>query len=138
MALGEFQLFQWKSKATQQTEMEQYEKWAFPRGGKQRENLQALLLSIFPKGSVATTLIPFLTCKELYEGLLKKTGGRESAVDTLINTQKKYKRIINKKEMPIYIALVLADANVDDSCEYPTAEEIRAHTQELEKTRREG
>ena len=137
MALGEFQIFTWKSKATQETEMAQYEKWAFPYGQKQRDNLQALLLAVFPKGNVATTLVPFLTCKELYEGVLKKSGGRDMAVDTLLNTQKKYKRIITKKEMSTYIVLVLADAGIDESCEYPSAEDILDRAKELEKLRRE-
>ena len=137
MALGEFQLFSWKSKATQQNELEQYERWAFPYGQTQRDNLQALLLEVFPKGNVASTLVPFLTCKELFEGVLKKQGSRNAAVDTLLNTQKKYKGIIRKKEMAAYIALVLADANIDELCQYPTAEEIRSSIQEIEKLRRD-
>jgi len=137
MALGEFQLFTWKSKATQENEQIEYEKWAFPYGQKQRDNLQTLLLEVFPKESVVTTLVPFLTCKELYEGILRKCGGRDQAVDTLLNTQKKYKRLIHRKHMASYIALVLADANIDESCEYPTADEMRARIAELENLRRD-
>ena len=138
MALGESQIFTWKSKATQQTEIEQYEKWAFPYGETQRENLQNLLLALFPKEDVPSTLVPFLTCKELYEGVLKKQGSRDAAVDTLLNTQKKYKGIIRKKEMAAYIAVVLADAGIDETCQYPTVEQMQAHIQEIEKLRREG
>ncbi|MDR0491960.1 MAG: hypothetical protein LBH28_12025 [Oscillospiraceae bacterium] len=138
MALGEFQLFQWKSRATQQREQEEYEKWAFPHGKTQQDNLQALLLAVFPKESIPTTLIPFLTCKELYESALKKSGGREQAVDLLLNTQKKYKRIIKAKDMPLYLAIVLADGDIDESCEYPAAEDIRAHAQALGKLRKEN
>ena len=138
MALGEYTLFQWKSKATQKVEAEAYEKWAFPHGEKQRENLQALLLSVFPKESVPTTLIPFLTCKELYETIMRNNGGSSVvAIDTLINKQKKYKRIIRKKDMPAFIALVMADAMIDERCEYPSAAEIMARSQELEKLRRD-
>ena len=136
MALGEYQIFAWKSKATQQREQEEYEKWAFPYGEKQRENLQTLLLSVYPKESVPTTLIPFLTCKELYEDLLKKSS-RDETVDTLINKQKKYKRIIKKQDMTTYIALVQADAGIDESCEYPSADDIRGRAQQLEILRRE-
>ena len=136
MALGEYQLLTWKSKATQQKEQEAYEKWAFPFGEKQRENLQALLLSVYPKESIPTTLIPFLTCKELYEGIMQKSS-RDEAVDILINKQKKYKRIIKKKDMTTYIALVQADAGIDESCEYPSADEIRERVQQLEKLRQE-
>lgn len=138
MALGDFQLFQWKSKSTQKTEQEQYEKWAFPYGQQQRDNLEALLKVVCPKESGSMALVPFLTCKELYEGVLKKTGTRELAVDTLLNTQKKYKGIIRKKEMSTYLALVIADANVDESCRYPTADEIREQIRELDDMRKDG
>ena len=135
MALGEYQIFTWKSKATQQKEQEDYGKWAFPYGEKQREALQELLLGIYPKETIPTTLIPFLTCKELYEGLLNKTGSREAAVDTLINKQKKYKQIIKKKTMVTYLAVVLADADIDERCNYPSTDIIMQTVQELEKLR---
>ena len=137
MALGEFTLFSWKSKDTQEKEQEEYAKWAFPYGETQREKLQALLLSVYPKESIPTTLIPFLTCKELYEGILKKAGSQEEALDTMINKQKKYKRIIKKKDMVTYIALVLADAGIDEQCEYPDANEIIERAKELESLRKD-
>ena len=138
MALGEYTLFTWKSKATQEKEQEEYARWAFPYGEKQRENMQNLLLSLYPKESIPTTLIPFLTCKELYEGVLKKSASRDEALDVLINKQKKYKRIIKKKDMTMYIALVLADADIDERCEYPAADVIRTRAQELDALRIEN
>ena len=138
MALGEYTLFTWKSKATQEKEQSEYAKWAFPYGEEQREKLQALLLSVYPKESIPTTLIPFLTCKELYEGIMKKSASREEALDIMINKQKKYKRIIKKKDMATYIALVLADSEIDEQCEYPSVEEIREHAQEIESIRKDS
>ena len=126
MALGEYSFLTWKSKAAQESEQKEYAKWAFPFGEKQREKLQALLLSVFPGESVPGTLIPFLTCKELYENIKQKTGSQEEAVDALINKQKKYKQLIKKKDMATYVALVLADADIDEQCNYPPADEIRA------------
>ena len=135
MALGEFTLFTWKSKATQQKEQEEYAMWAFPYGQTQRDNLEKLLLEVFPKETIPTTLIPFLTCKELFEGVLKNAGSHEAAADTLINKQKKYKQIIRKKNMTTYIALVIADAQIDEKCEYPSADEVHTRALELEKLR---
>ena len=137
MALGEFTLFTWKSKAVQQKEQETYEKWAFPYGQKQRDALQKLLFEVYPKESVPTTLIPFLTCKELYEGILAKAGSRENAVDLMINKQKKYKQIIKKKTMSTYLALVLADADIDEQCEYPPVEEVLARAKEFDALKRD-
>ena len=135
MALGEYSLFTWKSKAAQESEQEEYAKWAFPFGENQRENLEALLLSLFPGKSVPETLIPFLTCKELYEGTLKKCGSGEKALDVLINKQKNYKQIVKKKELTTFLALVLADAKVGEDCVYPGIDKIREHILELEKIR---
>lgn len=137
MALGEFQLFTWKSKSTQQKEQEDYEKWAFPHGQKQRDALQKLLLEVYPKESVPTTLIPFLTCKELYEGVLKKAASQDDAIDIMINRQKKYKQIIKKKTMSTFLALVLADADTDDQCHYPSADEIKARALKIDGIRRD-
>ena len=138
MALGEYRIFSWKSKAAQEKEQEEYDAWAFPYGEKQREALQALLFEIYPKESVPTTLIPFLTCKELYEGMLKNAGSSDAAVDTMINKQKKYKQIIRKKTMATYLAVVLADADVDEQCSYPSAETIKEKAREIEALRRDG
>ena len=135
MALGEYSIFTWKSRATQDREQEEYEKWAFPYGAAQREKLQALLRSLYPKESIQATLIAFLTCKELYESALRKSSSSEDATDLLINKQKSYKRIIKKRDMAVYISLVLADAAIDAQCEYPGIETIREHAQRIESIR---
>ena len=132
MSLGESGIFTFKSRATQEKESEEYAIWAFPYGQLQRDNLEKLLLEIYPKETIPTTLVPFLTCKELYEGALKKTGTVDLAINTMINKQKQYKLIIRKKTMTTYLALVLADALIDEKCEYPSADEIRTRAQELE------
>ena len=138
MSIFESQLLSWKSRATQQKERENYEKWAFPFGQKQRDNLQKLLFEVYPKETVPTTLIPFLTCKELFEKVLSDNNSIDGAIDTLINKQKKFKRILKKKDMATYIALVLADAAIDEQCIYPAADEIRARAVEIESVRREN
>jgi hypothetical protein len=136
MALGEFRLFTWKSKAAQEKEQEEYEKWAFPFGQQQRENLEALLKAIFPKGSDKITLVQFLTCKELYEGALKKADQRDAAIIDLISNNRNYRQIIRKKEMPTFIAIVIADAEIDEQCQYPEADAILASAQEIESLRK--
>jgi hypothetical protein len=133
MALGEFAIFTWKSKKKQKNEAAEYEKWAFPYGSEQREKLQALLLEVFPKETVATTLIPFLTARELFEDFCKSPDLEDYAIDRMLNGLKKYKRIIRKNEMPVYLALVLANARIDADLNYPTAADIRAKAIQLER-----
>jgi len=134
--LGENPLFTWKSKSTHEKEAAEYEKWAFPYGAQQRQNLEALLTELFPKENLANVLIPFLTCKELYETALKNHGTEDATTDFLINKLKKYKMVIRKKEMPIYIAIVLADRKIDDAAIYEPAAEVCEKARELELLRK--
>ncbi len=125
MALGDINILSWKSKAQQQQEQADYEKWAFPFGLAQREKLVKLMLEIFPKESEPTVLIPYLTCKELYCKMAKTPDLADYAINKLLTEVKKYKRIIRKHEMPTYVALVAADQKVDENLEYPSAQQIK-------------
>jgi len=133
MPLGEFTMFSWKSKETRDREQRDYSEWAFPHGPQQRSKLEALLRELRPKERLEFMMMGFLTSKELYQRYLKDLGSREAAVDYMINEEKKYKQILNKKDMTTYLAVVLADAEVDESCEYPSADEIRVSITELDK-----
>jgi len=131
MALGDLGMFSWKSMAAQEKEQEEYALWAFPRGQTQRDNLEKLLKELFPKDNTAMALVSFLTCKELYEGALGKGGSRDDAIGTVKREQKKYRHILKTKDMAMYIALVMADADIDERCEYPAVGELRERAQEL-------
>jgi hypothetical protein len=125
MGLGDINILSWKSKAQQQQEQADYEKWAFPFGLEQRQKLVKLMLEVFPKESEPTVLIPFLTCKELYCKIAKTPDLADYAIEKLLTEVKKYKRIIRKQEMPFYVALVVADQKIDDKLEYPSAQQIK-------------
>jgi hypothetical protein len=125
MALGDINMLSWKSKAQQQQEQADYEKWAFPFGMAQRGKLVKLMLEILPKESEPTVLIPFLTCKELYCKIAKTPDLADYAISKLLTDVKKYKRIIRKQDMPTYVALVVADQKVDENLEYPSAQQIK-------------
>ena len=135
MALGEFKLFQFKSKKQIEKEAKEYALWAFPYGDLQKEKLSALVKELSPKTPVQLSLASFLTCKELYENALENSESRDDAVNNMINVIRSYSQLIKTDEMPLYLALVLADADVDDSCEYPSAEEMRVRIKKLEDMR---
>lgn len=124
MALGDINLLSWKSKEQQQREQEEYEKWAFPYGTKQRGALVKLMLEVFPKENEQTTLIAFLTCKELFQKACKTPDMVTAAIEKMLTDVKQYKRLVRKKDMPYYLALVLADKKISADCVYPTAQEI--------------
>lgn len=136
MALGDLSLFSWKNKEQREREQEEYNEWAFPHGDEQRKNFEKLLGELYPKGERPFAMMGFLTCKELYERYLKKFKSSEQAVDYLLNEEKRYKNIIRKNEMPKCLALVLADAQVDESCVYPNIDEFRKSVAKLEAMRK--
>ena len=129
-------LFKWQSAADVKREQAAYEKWAFPHGEKQRDNLKSLLKDIFKKDE-GFILFTYLTCKEFYERAMEDSTSRDMAIDKLVNGRKESRLTIIKQlkqhEWLTYIALVLADENVDESCEYPTADMIIEKAQELDR-----
>ena len=133
MALGEFSMFSWKSRESRDREQKEYSRWAFPHGPEQRVNLEALLRELRPKERKEFVMMGFLTSKELYERYLADLGSREEALDYMINVEKKYKQIVSRDDMTTFLAVVLADAEVDESCEYPSVDEINQSIQELDK-----
>ena len=132
MALGEFKLFQFKNREQREKEEREYALWAFPYGDLQRDNLTALMRELIPKESIQIFLASFLTCKELYESILEKSESREVAIERMLNEIKRYNQLIKPKEMPMYLALVLADEELDERCEYPPVEVVKAKIQQLE------
>ena len=135
MALGEFKMFQFKNREQREKEELEYAIWAFPYGDLQRENLTALIRELKPKESAPIFLTSFLTCKEIYESTLQKSESRENAIEKMLNEIKRYNQLIRPKEMPMYLALVLADKDLDERCEYPPIDVIKAKIQELEGMR---
>jgi len=128
-------LFSWKSRATRERDAQEFEAWALPHGQKQRENLEALLRTLNPKEKISMSVYLFLTCKELYADAVKRTGSREAATDYILNKGKINRRLISPKEITTFLACVLADAEIDERCEYPSADEVRAHIAELDELR---
>ena len=136
MALGDTRLFQFKSKAARDKEQFEYERWAFPRGKEQRGKLEALMRELNPKGRIEFMMVGFLTCKELYDRYLEQYGSSERALAYIINEEKDYTQIVDRNELTKTLALVLADCELGESNEYPSADEIRARAGELDNLRR--
>ena len=131
MALGEWKMFQFKSKKQREKEAAEYAKWAFPYGDLQRERLTNLMRELMPKGAVEIHMASYLTCKELYENTLEDCESPEDATNKMINIIRSYGQLISANDMPVYLAIVLADADVDENCEYPSVDEVRERVQKL-------
>jgi len=135
MALGEFRLFQFKSKKQREKEEKDYASWAFPYGDMQREKLTTLLCELRPKEPPQMLLFSFLTSKEMYKDALEDSESPEAAIDNYLNAVKRHKQLIRKTDVNMYLAIILADAEIDERCEYPSADELRDRIQDLDSNK---
>ena len=113
-----------------------YARWAFPYGDAQKEKLMQLIRELLPKEDPKAALSVFLMGRQAYRGsfrddpedLEERTEeDKMAALDQTLATQLfgRYKRFI-----PYYKVLVLADLEVDESLNYPSAEELRRRAEE--------
>jgi len=135
MALGEFKLFNFKSKQQREKEEREYAAWAFPHGDIQREKLTELMRELRPKEQPQMMMFSYLTCKELYKNQFEESKSREDAISRFLGAAKSYKQLIRRDDLCMYLALVLEDADIDEQCVYPGADEISARASQLEELR---
>jgi hypothetical protein len=130
-------LFVFKSAKQRAREQKQYDRWAFPYGNEQKEKLTQMVKELLPKEDPKAALAVFLMGRQAYNGsfkddpedLAERTEEMKlSSLDHLLATQLfgRYKKFI-----PYYKALVLADAKVDETLNYPSVEELRRMAEEL-------
>ena len=120
-----------KSQAEIKKQQEEYGIWAFPYGQQQRTALEERLKELLPKESLQFLMFGYLTCKEFYEMYTAQEDFIEFDIKKFGEVLKKRRNVINRKHIHIYIALVLADKQVDEKCEYPPASEIMEHAERL-------
>ena len=130
-------LFVFKSAKQREREAKKFDRWAFPYGEPQREKLKELLKGLLPKEDPKVALAMYLIGRQAYRGsfkedaedLAERTEAQKiKALDYQLSTQL-FGRY--KKFLPYYKALVLADAQVDETLNYPSVEELRRRAEEL-------
>ena len=120
-----------KSQAEIKKQQEEYNVWAFPYGEPQRLALEACMKELLPKEPPQFLMFGYLTCKEFYEKNVENEDSAEFDLAKFKALLKKRRNVVNQKHVHIYIALVLADKNVDEKCEYPPANEIMEQAERL-------
>ena len=129
--------FTFKSAKQRAREQKQYDRWAFPYGDAQKEKLIQLVKELLPKEDPKAALAVFLMGRQAYSGSFKDDpedlaerteATKMKSLDYLLSAQLfgRYKKFI-----PYYKALVLADAKVDETLNYPSVEELRRMAEEL-------
>ena len=121
-----------KSKAQRKKEEEAYAAWAFPFGARQQEMVRELLRQLLPKEDTSLAMMHFLLGKEAF------CDKDEESQDPHRNPLQDAARALRgggfrcrKQDLPVYLALIVADSRVDERLLYPDAAELQAAAQQL-------
>ncbi len=129
-----------KSKKQREREFRQYTKWAYPYGDRQKELVTKILKELMPEEPGETAVAVFLMGREGYRGAFD-----DEPEDLEGRTEQQKRKMAVHKMMALlpgrckkyvyrYMAMILADAQVDENLNYPTVEELRQAAAELETT----
>lgn len=131
--------FSFKSAKQRERERKQFAQWAFPYGDVQKEKVSQIIRQLLPKEDPKAALAVFLMGRQAYRGAFnadpedlqdRAEETKLAALDYQLRQQLfgKYKKFI-----PYYKVLILADAQVDETLNYPSVEELRRRAEELAK-----
>lgn len=126
-----------KSREQEEREFQAFSENSFPYGLPQRDKIEELLSQLFPKEKKQFTMMLFLLGKQYYHGY-----GLRNEQDYQGYTQEERLNIAAKslnrqltgkhrKSLTTYLALIAADAQVDENLLYPTAQEIQEQARAL-------
>ena len=126
-----------KSRDQEEREFQAFSENSFPYGQAQRDKVEELLKELFPKEKKQFTMMLFLLGKQYYHGY-----GLRNEQDYQGYTQEERLNIAAKslnrqltgkhrKSLTTYLALIAADAQVDENLLYPTAQEIQEQARAL-------
>lgn len=130
-------MFAFKTPKQRERDAKKFDRWAFPYGEPQRQKVVALLKELLPKEEPKAALAVYLMGREAYRGSFK-----DDAEDLAERTEERKLRALDyqlkeqlfgryRKFFPYYKVLVLADAQVDETLNYPSVEELRRRAEEL-------
>ena len=126
-----------KSREQEEREFQAFSENSFPYGQPQRDKVEELSSQLFPKEKKQFTMMLFLLGKQYYHGY-----GLRNEQDYQGYTQEERLNIAAKslnrqltgkhrKSLTTYLALIAADAQVDENLLYPTAQEIQEQARAL-------
>ena len=130
-------LFAFKTPKQREREAKKYDRWAFPYGEAQRQKLTEIIRQLLPKEDPKAAMALYLIGRQAYRGSFQ-----DDAEDLAERTEERKLRALDyqlseqlfgryKKFIPYYKVLVLADAQVDETLNYPSVEELRRRAEEM-------
>ncbi len=130
--------FSFKSKAEREREQRAYDRWAFPYGDAQKQKVMDIVRQLLPEEDVKAAMAVYLMGREGYQGSVRE----DDEVKSARTEERKLERTVYmlgnhlpgryRKLMSRYIALIQADAAVDETLNYPSVEKLREKAKELD------
>lgn len=124
--MGWWSFFEIKSLKQKKEEQRQYNLWAFPYGQVQQKIVQDLILELMPDEE-KTGLVVYLIGREAYQ------NAEEDNMREACRAMKSHLPGKHGKKKYLFLALILADAAVDENLNYPDAQTIRQEAKRLEE-----
>ena len=127
-----------KSRQQRKEEARKYDLWAFPYGPEQKKTVIRLLQGLIPEEKPKMALMIYLAGKQGYLGSdpIKDKPPRECSQEKRIYyarwAMENMLRGRYKKQMSRYMALIIADQQVDQFLQYPSIEALQQAARELE------
>ena len=131
--------FVFKSKKEREAEQKRYRRFAFPYGDEQRARLEEIVGELMPSEPRETAMAIYLIGREGYRGSFKmdeEDRAERTEEEKLAEATAALRNMLRGKLMdllPLYLAVVIADAGVDERLQYPSIEELRRLAGELER-----
>ncbi len=137
--MGVMDWFVIKSREERAADERRYKRFAFPYGEAQRKEIERLISGLMPSEPSDTAMAVYLMGREGYLGSYKMdeedraARSEEEKRAGCIRILKRQLQGRHKKLLPYYMALILADADIDEELRYPDEEELRKRAEELGK-----
>ena len=131
--------FGMKSAKQKAEEARLYERWAFPYGLPQRQKLEVILKELIPEEDSKIAMMLFLQGKQAYTGEdpLEGKGPRHCSEKTriayAIRAMEENLRGKMRPRIARFLALIIADQQIDETLDYPTEEQLLALAATLEQ-----
>ena len=127
-------LFSFKSPKQRAKEMQVYRHWAFPYGEPQKKAVTHVLSQLVPHEYPEIALAMYLIGKEAYWGGWDNDEDTRTPDQKLANANAALRHQLSgkqRKDIPLYLALIQADAAIDDRLAYPSAAALQEISQSL-------
>ena len=116
-----------------------YNRWAFPYGQSQRQKIESILKDLFPDEDPLIAMMLFLQGKEAYtgedplEGKGPRNCSEQTRIDYAVGAMKETLTGRLRKRLPLFLALIVADQQVDETLQYPQKSELLALAETMEQ-----